>query len=227
MQIWNEALDILDAASKRQDPTGGLYSQLTAAELWAMGIDPNSLHDSFTGFDACVYRGPSGQLIVAFPGTDSIADWGRNFAGVRSSTDQDRQALSLALAVQKANPSGELMFVGHSHGGRLATLASVATGREAVTLNAEGVNQLELRFAARVGGQSLDEASSRVTALVVQGELLNKLQSPPGVHDAFGQRVDLPYEKVIPNDPGSILGTTQHGIRAAKTGMGQLLSGAF
>ncbi len=138
------------------------YHPLSEAELKKMGINPNDLHDSVTGLDAKVLRGPDGKVIVTFGGTEG---WVRDGAatpdaladaeGAAYMTGQSEKAVMLALMVVAAEGKDNVTFVGHSLGGRDAALASVATGCQAITFNAAGVSTSELTYAMTVrGGQT-------------------------------------------------------------------------
>jgi hypothetical protein len=220
---WIQAVSFMGAAADNADMPHGSYHKLTGAELRAMGIDTGDLHHQ-DGFDAVIYRGPDGQLIVAFPGTAGTTDWLTNAEGVVVCTTQDARAINLALHLQQANPDAELMLVGHSHGGRLAALASIATGAEAVTLNAEGTSTAARRLAAASGGRSVDGAAERVTSLEVEGEILSTGERMTPIHDPFGKRVTLPYERSLLDEVTDPLHLEGHEINSAKSGLGHLIS---
>lgn len=77
--------------------------------------------------------------MVAFRGTEgSLADWWNNIRqGTGAGSSQYSQAVDLAQQVHAAT-GGNVVFVGHSLGGGLATAAAAATGGRAVIFNAAG-----------------------------------------------------------------------------------------
>jgi pimeloyl-ACP methyl ester carboxylesterase/uncharacterized protein YukE len=144
------------ASSDRPGITSHGYTALTDAELRDLGIDPATLHDASTGFDAKVYRDGAGRLIVAFGGTepDQGGDWKSDVVGANhyALSRQGEQGVDLAVALRDHVGSENLVLTGHSLGGRNAALASVATGARAVTFNAAGVSAGDHLYASTAGG---------------------------------------------------------------------------
>lgn len=135
------------------------YTALTDRELRDLGIDPAMLHDSRTGFDAKVYRDGAGRIIVAYGGTEpsQLGDLESDGVGANHYllSRQGEQSVELALALKNSVGSDNLIFTGHSLGGRNAALASVAAGSRAVTFNAAGVSAGDHMYATTAGGGSV------------------------------------------------------------------------
>lgn len=162
--------ELLHLAAGANSPLGdvsGGWHRLTDAELIQMGIDPSMLRDPTTGFSASIFRNPDGQVVVSYEGTHQWADAylgtdglhlvpGKDFQadvdGAVYLSAQTEEAVALALAVKSAAGADAVTFTGHSLGGRLAAVSSVATGAPAVTFNAAGVSPSELMYAHIAGG---------------------------------------------------------------------------
>ena len=131
------------------------WAEVTDAELRALGLDPASFHKA-SGLDATLFQDEHGRYALAFRGSETrgiggIADWAQNLVALDGVSEQQKQAVALALQVQQAS-GGHVTFVGHSLGGSLAALSAAATGQSAVTLNASGVSTAALVMATRQGG---------------------------------------------------------------------------
>lgn len=120
------------------------------------------------GFDAMVYEDAAGNIRVVYLGTDPndvTGDWSSNITGTQDVTSQDRKAVELALRYKQNLPSGaNIEFVGHSRGGRLATLAAIATDSHATTFNTAGISKSALMYAYTRGeGDFILETAGSVT----------------------------------------------------------------
>lgn len=95
--------------------------------------------DGLTGdVAATLFLSERGQAVLAFRGSISVGDWVTNVAGSLVDTDsnlysQINGSNEIVDEVIKTHP--EVIFVGHSLGGRLATLASLRTGNRAVVFD--------------------------------------------------------------------------------------------
>jgi hypothetical protein len=223
--VWTNAVVVLDAAGRDGADPPGSYRLLEDWELEAMMIDPSLLHTG-SGFDAYIYQGPTGQLVVAYPGTEGSlltpsADWQTNIGGAGAATDQDREAIRLAEMISMAQPGTDVLYVGHSHGGRLAAISSITSGFPAVTVNAEGVSGPALEAASRAGGGvSLSEARAKVSALHVDGDPLTAFEVSIMGRGAFGTPIELPSNTDLLSGVEDPL--YHHSIKAAKDGLGML-----
>ena len=110
--------------------TGGRYRELSRDELQRMGVADAMLRDDRTGFAAKVYRGADGSTVLSFRGSDGIdpTDFGGtnipNGIGLPVAQGAGhRAAQRVAAGVGAEN----LTLTGHSLGGHLAVVGSVAT----------------------------------------------------------------------------------------------------
>lgn len=179
--------DLVDFARSGTSDQNGVardgYTEVSRSELARMGVSADLLHDEFTGFDAKVYRDASGRVIVSFGGTepDQVGDFVSDGTGAVANSTQTGQTLALALALKKAVGTDDLVFTGHSLGGRNAAIASVATGARAVTFNAAGVSAADYALATAAGpaiGQGMGGGSSRITNYYTDSDPLSQAQNP-------------------------------------------------
>ena len=147
----------------RGAPPAG-WSEVTDADLAARGIaDPAAWRaqyldggDQLTAqhFKAEIYQDCNGNFVLAYRGTDGTgADWMNNFrqgAGFTTSDQIDKfSGLATRTAVEFERRFGtpdadgnatNLAITGHSQGGGLASVASLASGVPAVTFDASGIH---------------------------------------------------------------------------------------
>jgi pimeloyl-ACP methyl ester carboxylesterase len=118
--------------------------------------------------------------VLAFAGTDpsSMANWGANAAqAVGLGSSQYEQGTTMASQVWQAT-GGNVLFVGHSLGGGIASAAAYATGGRAITFNAAG-----LHSSYRVG------SPGAIRAHYVRGEILTTLQRWTPLPNAVGRPI--------------------------------------
>lgn len=147
----------------RPAPPAG-WTAVTDADLAAHGIeDPAAWRAQYLDggdqlaaqhFRAEIYRDCNGNFVLAYRGTDgSGADWMNNFrqgTGFTTSDGVDKFSdLATRTAVEFAQRFGtvdgdgnvtNLAITGHSQGGGLASVASLASGIPAVTFDASGIH---------------------------------------------------------------------------------------
>src|ERR1051325_6755568 len=165
-------------------------SRMTDADLAAnsqlgSGFTNSRFVDCTTGYFGALYQNSNTEdpqnprFIYANRGTEGGMD------GLKDWLNNDRQALGFSapqfeqgvkIGRQLSDALGDqLSFTGHSLGGALAAAQALATGRTAITFNAEGLsNGTVRRF-------NLDttNASKQITAFNINGELLSRLQDNP------------------------------------------------
>lgn len=180
-------LALLDLAGAAYDqnrdnvpnPGGGDWTRVDDAELRELGIDPRTMVDPRTGFKAALFVDEDGTYVLSFAGTDfpqdmsvgslrqGVLDMADDAGGGMVRSAQGEQALALATVLAASRIGGQLQFTGHSLGGRLAAMASIATGRPATTFNAAGVGDADFAAALRAGGRD-DHAPALIAKTSVQ-----------------------------------------------------------
>ncbi|WP_183097780.1 DUF2974 domain-containing protein [Nocardioides pelophilus] len=222
-------LDLSQAAYPDSGDVGG-WHRLSDDELLVLGIDPGMVRDPASGFSASVFRNAEGQIVVAYRGT---TEWFSGFAvgpdlladveGSVYLSQQSEQAVALALALRNAVGVENLTFTGHSLGGRLAAVSSIATGAHADTFNAAGVSPSEMMYAHIAGGgegpnffqwlgthnplmdDRFDAAvlgidTSNIVNHQAPNDILGSLQVATPVPDAVGTQQYTPIETLNPID---------------------------
>ncbi|SFN67566.1 alpha/beta hydrolase [Xenorhabdus japonica] len=184
----------------RQSSLGvGDYVRLSDDDLLKVGIEPETLNDYSTGFQAGVYQN-NGLYIVSFTGSNELKDFMASIRqGLGYNEKQYNQALELAHKALKI--FGEnVIFTGHSLGGGLATVAALATGKPAVIYNAAGVSDETLKrmgVSPEVARELADNGLIRHYA--VQHDWLDILQKKLPVPKPMGNTIDLKYEYELKN----------------------------
>lgn len=201
------------------DPAG-TWRIVPDEALRALGILPELLTDRASGFHARLYRDHEGRHVLVFRGTDEGRDWVSNTKqGIGLREDQYERAIEVAREASLAL-GGSLVISGHSLGGGLAAVASLATDVPAVTFNAAGVHDRTLTRLGRDPDAARAHAaeSGQIRRYTVDNEILTRLQehSLPlryALPDAVGHRIRLPD----PDPPGllerlSPLHSLRHGV---------------
>lgn len=102
------------------------------------------LKNAGNGFQAKLYEKVVDDNVigycVAFAGTKDLVDWTQDFMQTVGLSGQYESAVNLAKEVNDFAGNTPLTFFGHSLGGGEAALASLVTGRLAMTYNAAGVS---------------------------------------------------------------------------------------
>lgn len=115
------------------------------------------------GFSATVFRNPeTNEVVISYRGTNpeeikDIREDALNAANLP--TSQSRQAIELAQRI-KDDPrfdGSDISYTGHSLGGALAGVASIATGNPATTFNAAGIGAGNHKRAIDAGGHGRSE----------------------------------------------------------------------
>ncbi|WP_145534424.1 phospholipase [Yersinia thracica] len=168
------------------------FTRLSDNALLSAGIDPASLFDSASGFQAGIYS-DNQQYVLSFAGTNDIQDWLSNLRQATGYEDiQYNQSVALGKTAKMAFGDA-LVITGHSLGGGLATTAALASGTFAVTFNAAGVsdptlNRLELNPAQ--ARQSAENGAVRRYS--EQYDLLTDTQESTSlIPDAIGHKITL------------------------------------
>ncbi|MBD2794126.1 phospholipase [Xenorhabdus sp. 42] len=184
------------------------YTRLSDDELTKAGIDPDSLNDRSTGFQAGVYK-KEGLYVVSFTGSNEPKDFMASIRqGLGYNESQYNQAIELAYNSLKS--FGEnVIFTGHSLGGGLATAAALATGKPAVIYNSSGVSDATMKrmgIVPEIGRELAD--SGLIRHYTVEHDWLGSLQKILPVPQPMGHEIAFEYEL------GSIFGYGLHAFKA-------------
>lgn len=170
------------------------FSRLSDNALLGAGIDPASLHDAASGFQAGIYSDDQ-QYVLAFAGTNDWRDW---LSNVRQATGYDdvqyNQAVAVAVAKSAKAAFGDaLAIAGHSLGGGLAATAALATGSVAVTFNAAGVSDYTLnRLGIDPAAAKRDAEAGGIRRYSEQYDMLTGTQESTSlIPDAIGHNITL------------------------------------
>jgi pimeloyl-ACP methyl ester carboxylesterase len=150
--------------------------------LGDMGIS----YDSSTGLEVGLYPyGEDGQYYAAFRSSDNAwNNWRNNFGqGLGMRTAQYDQAVILGSQIWKAT-NGNVIFVGHSLGGGLASAAAYATGMRAITFNAAGL-----------GSQYRIGTPGEIRAHYIRGDILTTFQRWTPFPNAAGMPIPHPGQR--------------------------------
>ncbi|MFZ1282512.1 MAG: hypothetical protein WAQ75_00135 [Propionicimonas sp.] len=209
-------------------------------ELKRLGITQDMLIDESSGFKATVFVDPNThEYVIGFAGTnfDDSADVITDAVGSQLVTKQDLMAIRLARAIASSPSADNVTYVGHSLGGRLAAVAAIASGAEAVTYDPAGTSDAVVAqaLAARDGSdaaaatQHLAEAGHNVTVYRVAHDPLNMAQEVPLINQlappAFGDNRYMVYDSDLagPDDvSGAFSGEfwkDGHDLTSMKNGM--------
>ncbi|CAI1095487.1 Extracellular phospholipase A1 precursor [Serratia grimesii] len=168
------------------------FSRLSDSALLGAGIDPASLHDTASGFQAGIYS-DNQQYVLAFAGTNDMRDW---LSNVRQATGYDDVQYNQAVAVAKGAKAAfgdALVIAGHSLGGGLAATAALATGTVAVTFNAAGVSDYTLnRMGIDPAAAKQDAQAGGIRRYSEQYDMLTGAQESTSlIPDAIGHKITL------------------------------------
>lgn len=173
--------------------------------LAELGLTPEMLTDE-NGFAAHVYRDRSGGIVILFEGTDfedpQQRDMlGENVPGGIGMGPQSQMAMAIAQAIGDSDRQGDVVYGGHSLGGRLAAIASMTSGNPAVTANAAGVSDATVDYIAQQNGMSAQQLRADVDGGLVRSyhtadDILTHLQEQMPLTsglmpDAPGTRLEL------------------------------------
>ncbi|MCF8448561.1 MAG: DUF2974 domain-containing protein [Taibaiella sp.] len=110
------------------------------------------------------------EFVFVFRGSElELNDWLNNIQQPFGKAEQYRLAAEIAQIMENRIKieNAQLVFVGHSLGGGLASLAALVTGRPATTFNAPGLSTTTIRNNGAYG------KTARIDAYVVEDEILN------------------------------------------------------
>ncbi len=160
-----------------------------------LGLSPTRFSDN--GFDAQLYFDPVGQRhVLSFRGTDGVGDdWTTNFAQARGQyARQYDLAQELAQDLERNANVQNLTFTGHSLGGGLATIAALATQRQASIFNAAAVQpqtatNYGLDFEYANSDSYINHVHTRSDPLTRVQNLADDVDYSPTSRDAHGNTI--------------------------------------
>ncbi|NLT30443.1 MAG: hypothetical protein GXX86_08305 [Propionibacterium sp.] len=180
------------------------YVRLTDQQIADLGVDPALFTNDATGFRAGIYLdADTGTHVVVFGGTDfsTWEDVSEDGIGGVTVSPQSQNTINLAQALAATPMGDDLIYAGHSLGGRLASVASITTGNGAVIFNAAGVSPATVEYLAGLHGRPADQVLADLEAGQIRSyrtadDLLTNLQEhTPYVSDlmpdALGHQIEL------------------------------------
>ncbi|EKN3488830.1 DUF2974 domain-containing protein [Yersinia enterocolitica] len=188
---YSLALLAKDVYAPAAGSVGG-FTRLGDAALLSAGIDPASLSDTASGFQAGIYS-DNQQYVLSFAGTNDIQDWLSNIRQATGYEDvQYNQAVALGKTAKMAFGDA-LVITGHSLGGGLAATAALASGTFAVTFNAAGVSDHTLNRLGMNPAQARQSAEGGgIRRYSEQHDLLTDTQESTSlIPDAIGHKITL------------------------------------
>ena len=199
-QPFDVTLSQLATASygTRGDPPEG-WSPVSDALLESRGVtDPTAWRQTFLGggeqtmaqqFKAEIYSDGTGNFVLSYRGTaEGKADWENNFTqgtGFETGPVDKFTGTAVATAVEFAVLFGDarngaatnLAITGHSQGGGLASVGSLASGVPAVTFDASGIHPNTLDRMGLAPQQARDAAEGgQIRAYSLKSDLLTRVQ---------------------------------------------------
>jgi hypothetical protein len=193
-----------DAPAELKVPPPG-FLEPSDEELASLGLKQSMLAPDNTNFRAAVYKrdpavwgdDPQPAYDVVFRGsTLAPEDWQNNFAqNANNESSYYQRAVRIGNALAESGNSDQVLIVGHSLGGGLASAAQGGSGAMATTFNAAGLNPKTVARYSTLDDHTSSDAS-KITAYRVDGEVLTKTNES-GVtqyfsHPAVGQKVQTP-----------------------------------
>ncbi|RRD45684.1 hypothetical protein [Tessaracoccus sp. OH4464_COT-324] len=191
------------------------FTEATDKQLAELGLTRDMLRDQKSGLNSNVYI-KDGKYYVIFEGTNDgyTHDFlNENIPGAIGTGPQTYQVMDIARKIEDSGNAGDVVFGGHSLGGRLAAVAAFETGSPAVTANAAGVSlDTKHRVAAynNTSVEALNEAANNglIRAYRTSNDTLTYAQESMGLSTAPGVNFDIPAH----TSDGSFTSIEGHGI---------------
>jgi hypothetical protein len=190
-----------------------LFPGMTEAQMRQRFYDPDST------FRVAVYRETAtGKLFVTFRGTENaemfgdrswLGDWGQNLTqGLGFESTHYAKAQQIGQELVQSQGRDNVVFVGHSLGGGMASAAAIATGSKATTFNPAGLHR------NTVPGRDYAKAAGDINAYIVDGEVLDWVSKSKTAPDSVGNRITLPAAE-------DISALDRHGMDSVAAGLAQ------
>ena len=203
--LIRDKMDLAGRPNPRGDwrePPG--WHEVGPEELRRLGIDPALLSNEQSGFHATLFRDDNGRYVLSYEGTDFNdldGDVVADVMGAGATSAQVHQAILAATTVKQRLMSngvtaGDFSLTGHSLGGELAAVGSIATASKATTFNAAGVSFTSMAtatYAAKINGYDVNpvNARARVENYHFSTDPLTKGQTVFSLPEAFGKQVEV------------------------------------
>lgn len=183
--------DVLNDIKDRQSLSNWAYKTSGAPEGWER-VENYSGTDGF--FAVAFKKTGTNTVVLAYRGTnaDSVKDWREDaFNATDLPTNQARQAIEAAkkLAQDPRFQGSDIEYTGHSLGGSLAGIASIATGRPTRTFNAASIGAGNYLLAKAGGGHGKSE--KQIVNYHTAPDVLTGLQYGIGTRPAAGAQVTV------------------------------------
>jgi pimeloyl-ACP methyl ester carboxylesterase len=188
------------------------WRKVEGRDLHAYGTNESEMRPG-SGLRAGVYTNDSGQTVVAFAGTNPRS--GKDLATdvkqeLGFATDQYRQAKTLVGKVAAKMGPNNVVVVGHSLGGGLASTSALENGVNAVVFNAAGVHNNSLSDPDRLRTRAEQGA---VRHYHVDHEILQKANaSSPFSHGVPGAVIKLESTHGLPNPEATMAPLQMHSM---------------
>ena len=209
------------------------------------GLENAVFTSNESGFGAALFKTDiNGEMFLTYRGTNNGVtgkkDWKTNgLQGAGKETEQYNQAMRLAVQLQEAL-GDDVIMVGHSLAGGLASAGTAVTGNPGYTFNSAGLHP---KTAVRFGGMNNEAAGKLIQTRAVEGEVLTGVQrhgdkvlsglSAGGgavIGGPAGAAVGYLLSKALPDVPQAIgemktLPSIAGGSPIARHGMDQVIDG--
>ena len=198
------AVSNADIAQHLRD-AGNPKADETTAQTWRETFLTGGEQTTQQEFKAEVYRDADGNFVLSYRGTaEGMADWQNNFkqgTGFQTDPVDKFSGTSVNTAVEFKRVFGDdgnsnLAITGHSQGGGLATVGSLATGIPAVTFDASGIHPETLDRMGLADPQAARDIAEggQIRAYSLSSDALTNLQeggTPLGLlaPDALGTKI--------------------------------------
>lgn len=168
--------------------------RLNSQQLAVMGISESMLRDKKTGLQSNIYRYED-IYFLCFAGSNDLSDLYANFRqGLGYYEPQYFQAVGIVNLLSKAGVNN-LICIGHSLGGGLATIAALAARAPAITFSPAGLAANTLNVIGIKESEILQHVDKGlIRYYTVKYDFLDGLQQSLPIPKSIGNRIELPYK---------------------------------
>jgi hypothetical protein len=170
------AADVYESRNGGEVQNAPMFQRLSDQQLTSLGIAPQRLVDSESGFySALYYNALEDKYVVAFRGTEGLfayRDWESNLRqGVGAPAKQYQEAAQLGVLLSAPVFKSKISGVGHSLGGGLDTVAALKGQFAAVNFNSAGMHS----YTAQRMGLNFGDEDKLVSNYSVPGDPLSRM----------------------------------------------------